>query len=69
VYRRCDYPQDFKQYGDNITNYDLREGVPVRFLMAAGGWERNRAFDVSTIVVWDHVLTDAEIASLGGVSK
>jgi hypothetical protein len=66
---RGDFPQDFKQYGDNIENYDLREGVPVRFLMAAGGWERNRAYDVSTIAVWDHVLTDAEIASLGGVSK
>jgi hypothetical protein len=61
--------QDYSQEGDNITNYELRENVPVRFLMAAGNSEDNHAFDVSTIAVWDRVLTDAEIASLGGVSK
>jgi hypothetical protein len=64
---------DDKQYtvreGNDITNYELRENVPVRFLMAAGNNEDNHAYDVSTIAVWDRVLTDAEIASLGGVSK
>jgi hypothetical protein len=55
-------------HGD-ITFYRLNAGVPMRFLMGAGPSETNHPFDVSTIAVWDRVLTKDEMASLGGVSK
>jgi hypothetical protein len=60
---------DVTRNGDDNSGQILKEGVPVRFMMAAGNNEDNNAYDVSTIAVWDRVLTDAEIASLGGVSK
>jgi hypothetical protein len=55
-------------HGD-IDVYRLNAGTPVRFLMGAGNSETNHPFDVSTIAVWDRLLTEDEIASLGGVSK
>jgi hypothetical protein len=53
----------------DIIYYRLNAGVPMRFLMGEGPSETNHPFDVSTIAVWDRVLTKDEIASLGGVSK
>jgi hypothetical protein len=61
--------KDIQKEGSDITNYELHEGVPVRFLMAAGNNEDNNAYDVSTIAVWDRVLSETDIALLGGVSK
>ncbi|MDR1583737.1 MAG: Ig-like domain-containing protein [Prevotellaceae bacterium] len=46
----------------------IYEGFPIKFL---GGMPTGENFNysVSTIAVWDKLLTDEEIASLGGVSK
>jgi uncharacterized protein YjdB len=57
------------QVSGSYPNYKLTAGKPVRFLMASGAGESNHAYNVSTIAVWDRVLTKEEIASLGGVSK
>jgi hypothetical protein len=42
---------------------------PVHFIESTRETPAGGKYSVSTIAVWDHVLTDAEVASLGGVSE
>jgi hypothetical protein len=53
---------------NNVGFLAIYEGFPIKFL---GGMPTGQNFNysVSTIAFWDRLLTDEEIASLGGVSK
>jgi hypothetical protein len=54
--------------GAGRTN--ILEGQPLWFLVGDLAYRSdNNPYPVSTIAVWDHVLTAEEVASLGGVSK
>jgi hypothetical protein len=70
---------DISVYSNGINVYEgtgetslgfasIVEGQPLKFL---GGMPEGQNFNysVSTIALWDRLLTDDEIASLGGVSK
>jgi hypothetical protein len=58
----------FDNHDEKFHYNKIYPGYPVHFIQ--GTPERTGCkYSVSTIAVWDRVLTDAEVASLGGVSK